>query len=102
VLTAGKGNLLFSWNSAAAEPVRWWLVRTKDQNVWSLQIVDGRRRSVTTTNSPAAVAVAAVDRAGNIGPYAVLEKADQKAATKTTRPSQKRMQKRYLPPKLKP
>jgi uncharacterized lipoprotein YddW (UPF0748 family) len=102
VLSVGKGNLQFSWSAAATEPVRWWLVRTKDHNVWSLQIVDGRRRSVTTTNSPAAVAIAAVDRAGNIGPYTVLEKAAQKSVTKTTpRPSQKRTPKKYLPPKMK-
>ena len=96
--------LQLSWTSTANEPVRWWVVGTKEQDRWNLQIIDGRRLSAATTNAASAVAVAAVDRAGNMGSYAVLEKSIAKPATaKSETPDPPRKpspRKKYLPPKL--
>jgi uncharacterized lipoprotein YddW (UPF0748 family) len=100
---SANGALQFSWTSTAKEPIRWWLVRTKEPDSWSLKIIDSRRSSLTMTDTPSAIAVAAVDRAGNIGPYAVLEKAAPKRVVKTepTPAPPKRPRDKYLPPKLR-
>jgi hypothetical protein len=92
--------LQISWNSTANEPIRWWVVGTRQQDRWSLQIIDGRRLSATTTNMVSALAVAPVDRAGNMGYYAVLEKSRAKPATETDTQPKRKPRKKYLPPKL--
>ena len=97
---AGNSGLQFSWNSTAGEPVRWWVIATKEQERWNLQIVDGRRLSAHATNSISAIAVAAVDRAGNLGAYSVLERPIAKGSAKPEDRPKPAPRRKYLPPKL--
>jgi uncharacterized lipoprotein YddW (UPF0748 family) len=72
-LTGSGSPLTIQWTPGAVEDdLRWWLVRTRTRGTWTARLVQGHRTSLVLTYSsaadrPDAVAVAAVDRAGNLG-----------------------------------
>ena len=61
------------------EAVRWWVVRTRSADDWTIDIVPGaqQRHTIERTGAgdwPDQVAVSAVDRLGNEGPALVLDR----------------------------
>lgn len=91
-----------TWSPRTNEVMRWWVLRAKRAIGWDIQIMDGRRTSATFEGAPDVVAIAGVDRAGNIGAWAALEKAAT-VASKSEPPAKPRPKPRqiYLPPKLR-
>jgi uncharacterized lipoprotein YddW (UPF0748 family) len=60
------------WN-AGTNSIRWWLLQLKTFGNWNTEILPGEMSSKVVTVSPDAVALTAIDRAGNAGAPRVLE-----------------------------
>lgn len=108
-------NLNLTLNPNSTDPIRWWIVQTRRSNDWDTGIFDGRSTRLTFKDKPDVIAVASVDRAGNLSSYSTLERAtakhpqiaktaggSQPAAEESVSPRPpKRKPIRHLPPKLK-
>ncbi|MGQ0650116.1 MAG: glycoside hydrolase family 10 protein [Gemmatimonadaceae bacterium] len=73
-ITAQAGSSVVLRFSLAAETPMWWLIRQRRNNAWSSSLVPATASTFsvpTGSSAPDAVAVAAVDRAGNMSPYAL-------------------------------
>lgn len=71
-LSESENDLTLSIEPAGGEAVRWWVVYMHGERGWTLELVPGARRDIVLGSDnksvwPDAVAVAAVDRAGNEG-----------------------------------
>jgi uncharacterized lipoprotein YddW (UPF0748 family) len=72
--TVGGGNLKVWWSVAPGESVARWVVQSKVNGKWRVEIFAGQYNSCLMKGAPEYVAVSAVDRAGNLGPATVLER----------------------------
>lgn len=73
VLASGAASVKLSWESGAAERPQLWVLQYRHSGEWTTQILPGDRRSLILDGVPPnAVAISAVDRAGNLGPAATL------------------------------
>lgn len=67
-----------SWESPRHEPVALWLLQTRDGGRWQARVIPGASRSADLApKAPSVVALSAVDRYGNLGSPAVLERRDR-------------------------
>jgi uncharacterized lipoprotein YddW (UPF0748 family) len=75
-VNGGNGRLTLRWEPVNGEPAWLWLVQTRTGGAWANEIVPCQERSrvLDAQERPEIIAVSAVDRCGNIGPPAVLEK----------------------------
>ncbi|HYE31602.1 MAG TPA: family 10 glycosylhydrolase [Methylomirabilota bacterium] len=62
------------------EPVRFWAVQFKSGGKWSTLVLPGAAMEKLFERAPEVVSVAAVDRAGNLGPAAVISGPKKTAA----------------------
>jgi uncharacterized lipoprotein YddW (UPF0748 family) len=61
-----------SWTGGTNSPPKWWVVQARRNNLWRTEIFPGQVRSATITSPDVdAVAVTAVNRAGELSPPAV-------------------------------
>lgn len=73
ILASGAASAKLSWESGAAERPQLWVLQYRHSGEWTTQILPGDRRSLILDGVPPdAVAISAVDRAGNLGPAATL------------------------------
>jgi hypothetical protein len=61
-----------SWSAAPGEPIGFWLLQVKRGGNWASETTSERSRTLAGP-APEMVAVAAIDRAGNASPPAVLQ-----------------------------
>jgi hypothetical protein len=55
------------WPAAAAKPVRWWLVQTRTQGIWTTDVLPGGRNELCLDHFTGdTIALRAVDRLGNL------------------------------------
>jgi uncharacterized lipoprotein YddW (UPF0748 family) len=72
-VAAGNSSAKLSWENAAAEKTSLWILQYKRDGKWTTQILPGDRRSqILDGVLPEALAVSAVDRAGNVSVAATL------------------------------
>ncbi len=72
---AGWSSLRFDWARGEGEPAWLWVLQFQVKGVWTTEILPANQTTRTFSDSkPDIVAVSAVDRAGNEGPAAVLQK----------------------------
>ncbi|MCX7717875.1 MAG: family 10 glycosylhydrolase [Candidatus Sumerlaeaceae bacterium] len=85
----GAPTCTITWQPAPADTdVRFWAVQKRAGDVWTLNLVSAETTSLVELAVPAgegakptdAVAVAAVDRVGNLGPFAIITLPDGRAA----------------------
>lgn len=73
VLASGTASVKLSWESVAGESPRLWVLQYRRSGEWTTQIFPSDRRSLIIDGvPPEALAISAVDRAGNLGPAATL------------------------------
>ncbi len=83
-LTASSSGLKLSWQAAGTEPVRLWVLQTKTAGAWRTEILPGARTTATLTGAaPEALALTALDRAGNASAPTVLAKPNGSPPTDT-------------------
>jgi hypothetical protein len=71
-VTPWKKTMTLGWKKTGAEPVCWWVLQCRTNGVWTSEILPGNESGRYRENfSPDAVALRAVDRAGNLSPAAV-------------------------------
>jgi uncharacterized lipoprotein YddW (UPF0748 family) len=75
---ANRGELKASWSVAGAEPAWLWVLQFKSNGAWATEVLPGRQASRIWTRIdsrvlPEVVAVAAVDRTGNMAQWTVVE-----------------------------
>ena len=74
--TTAAGDILLRIATDDQVPVRFWVLRMRDERGWSTTILPGDERSFIIAESgrrvPAAVAVSALDRAQNEGDVRIL------------------------------
>lgn len=72
------GQTKAAWSPAAGEEkVRFWLLQVRRGNSWSARVLPGSQRAETfAAPAPDAVALSALDRAGNLGAAAIWNRAD--------------------------
>jgi uncharacterized lipoprotein YddW (UPF0748 family) len=71
----GRGNWNFQWASIGGDPVAKWVLQyCGSDNAWRTAILPYAQMAQTFSFAPETVAGRAMDRAGNIGPPAVLKK----------------------------
>ncbi|MFM1770844.1 MAG: hypothetical protein RJA22_3373 [Verrucomicrobiota bacterium] len=73
---APRGGVRFLWGNGGAEPVRFWVVQARAGGQWSTDIVAAGEtaRTWASAEAPEALAVTAIDRAGNAGAPAVIQR----------------------------
>jgi uncharacterized lipoprotein YddW (UPF0748 family) len=64
--TSANGYTTFTWGSTNAADVRFWIVQSKLNGAWHTQVVP-KGGSWSSSGTPEAVAVRAVDRSGRLG-----------------------------------
>jgi uncharacterized lipoprotein YddW (UPF0748 family) len=82
-LSAGASwsSLRFDWAGAGGEPAWLWVLQFQINGAWTTEILPANQTTRTFYNSkPDVIAVSAVDRVGNEGPAAVLQKTLPQAA----------------------
>jgi uncharacterized lipoprotein YddW (UPF0748 family) len=66
-VTAGAKTIHARWQAAPGQSANWWVWQTRNQGVWTTQILPGNRMDGSLdTGSPDALALRAVDRVGNL------------------------------------
>jgi uncharacterized lipoprotein YddW (UPF0748 family) len=71
----GKGATRLSWTMTAPQKVGCWVLQTKNGEKWRTQILPRSESSIRFSHgNPEFIALTAVDRCGNPGPPAVLER----------------------------
>jgi len=63
----------FSWTSNGTRGIRWWILQIKTVGGWKTEIIPAEISSRTISPPPEALAITAVDRAGNAGVTCVLQ-----------------------------
>lgn len=71
-VSGGSTEVLASWTAAPGEPIGLWLLQVKRGSSWTSEVTSERTRKLAGP-PPEAVAVTAVDRAGNASAPAVLQ-----------------------------
>jgi uncharacterized lipoprotein YddW (UPF0748 family) len=71
-VSARSGQIRASWSPAPGDKVRLWLLQTRRAGAWTTQVVAASVRSHSFSGAaPDGIAVAAVDRVGNLGSPAI-------------------------------
>ena len=78
-LQEGRDQLTLGMEPRGTQTVRWWIVRHRRGGTWTHDVVPGPTRThqmewKPSAAAPEAIAVSAVDRAGNEGPAVVLRR----------------------------
>ena len=72
VVRGGEYNWTFQWATPGSVPAGWLLQFDGSDNTWTTKILPGYQTTQNFSFSPQAVSLRAMDRAGNLGPPAVL------------------------------
>ena len=64
-----------SWKPGGNETVRWWVLQSMDQGRWTPRVLPATQRSISWKGTLQVVAVSGVDRYGQAGLAAALERA---------------------------
>ncbi len=77
-LTVNAAASRISWESSGSKPVALWLLQTREGSRWQARVIPGASRSANLDpKAPSVVALSAVDRYGNFGSPAVLERRER-------------------------
>jgi uncharacterized lipoprotein YddW (UPF0748 family) len=73
VVSGNPESLKLIWNSSGTNSVRWWVIQTRDDRGWQMEILPGEISSRSLGVAPEAIAVTAIDRFGNASEPRVLQ-----------------------------
>jgi len=72
LVEAGNHSAHVRWENSGGEPPRWWLLQSRTNGIWTVQVFPAGRMTADLYNVvPDAVALRAVDRLGNLSPPVV-------------------------------
>jgi uncharacterized lipoprotein YddW (UPF0748 family) len=75
VLGAENGSLVANWTAADSQSARLWILQTRAQGQWHLQLVAGSTKSVSfATPAPEVIALTCIDRCGVASAPAAVER----------------------------
>jgi uncharacterized lipoprotein YddW (UPF0748 family) len=70
--TLSNSSVKLTWEISSAEPVRQWVLQTKQDGKWTTRILPNETRSQILDSPAEVIALAAVDRVGNLGSWGSL------------------------------